>query len=106
LRKLGIIKLEQGPANLVFSFSEHSPVAPETLLAFIEQSRPEKSPGKKEPRPNRGLRVPVKNPAPVPEPVRLTPDQRLIIALDEHIEQRELFRRIDAVLGFLGGQDG
>ena len=106
LRKLGIIKLEQGPANLVFSFGDHSPLAPETLLAFIAQSRPRKSPGKKEPRPKRGLRVPAKNPAPAPEPVRLTPDQRLIIALDEHIEQEELFRRINAVLGFLGAQAG
>lgn len=104
LRKLGITKLEQGPAALVFSFSEYSPVSPETLLAFIEQSRPKKSP-KKEQRPlGRGLGVPAKKPASAPEPVRLTPDQRLIVALDENAEQEDLFRRIDAVLGFLGAQ--
>ncbi|WPD23727.1 MAG: transcription-repair coupling factor [Candidatus Electrothrix scaldis] len=107
LRQLGITKLEQGPASLVFSFSEQSPVAPETLLAFIEHSRPKKSLKKKEQRPPvRGLRVPARAPASEPEPVRLTPDQRLIIALEENIAQEELFRRIDAVLSFLGAQHG
>jgi transcription-repair coupling factor (superfamily II helicase) len=110
LRKLGITKLEQGPNNLVFSFSEHSPIAPETLLAFIEHSRPKKSKTpkkKKEVRPlSRGLRVPAKAPAPpAPEPVRLTPDQRLIVAVDENIEQGNLFQRIDTILGFLATQE-
>ncbi|MCW5204882.1 hypothetical protein VU02_03020 [Desulfobulbus sp. N2] len=93
----------------MFSFSEHSPIAPETLLAFIEHSRPKKSKTpkkKKEPRPIRGLRVPARLPTPTPEPVRLTPDQRLIIALDENAEQGDLFRRIDRVLGFFGTQEG
>ncbi|MCI5196820.1 MAG: transcription-repair coupling factor, partial [Candidatus Electrothrix sp. AW5] len=86
LRQLGIIKLEQGPANLVFSFGQHSPVAPETLLAFIAHSQPHSQPQlkkKKEARPdrlgrlNKRLRVPTKKLAPEPgEPVRLTPDQR------------------------------
>jgi len=84
-----------------FSFGEHSSVTPETLLAFIEQSRPNKK-AKEKVRAVGGLRVPVK--APAPEPVRLTPDQRLIIALDEHIEQVELFQRIEAVLGFLNSR--
>ncbi|RWX45024.1 transcription-repair coupling factor (mfd) [Candidatus Electrothrix aarhusensis] len=111
LCKLGITKLEQGPANLVFSFSDHSPVAPETLLAFIEHSRPKKSKApkkKKEVRPlNRGLRVPAKAPAPpAPEPVRLTPDQRLIVALDENAEQTDLFQRIETVLRFFSRQEG
>ncbi|CAK8722641.1 Transcription-repair-coupling factor [Candidatus Electrothrix laxa] len=116
LRQLGITKLEQGPANLVFSFREHSSVAPETLLAFIEHSRPKKSKvskklknteKKKEVRSFRGLRVPAKAPAPpAPEPVRLTPDQRLIVALDEKTEQADLFQRIERVLGFLGRQEG
>uniref|UniRef100_UPI004056A6AE DEAD/DEAH box helicase n=1 Tax=Candidatus Electrothrix sp. TaxID=2170559 RepID=UPI004056A6AE len=102
LRQLGITKLEQGPANLVFSFGEHSSVAPETLLAFIEQSRPKKKKKKKVVRAVGGLRVPAK--APAPDPVRLTPDQRLIVAVDEHVEQAELFQRIEAVLGFLSSR--
>lgn len=111
LRQLGIIKLEQGPANLVFSFGQHSPVAPETLLAFIAHSQPHSQPQlkkKKEARPdrlgrlNKRLRVPTKKLAPEPgEPVRLTPDQRLIVALDENIEQVELFQRIEGILRFL-----
>jgi hypothetical protein len=46
------------------------------------------------------LRVPAKKPA--PDPVRLTPDQRLIVMLGEDVEQGETFQRIEAVLGFLG----
>jgi transcription-repair coupling factor (superfamily II helicase) len=104
LRQLGITKLEQGPANLVFSFGEHSSVAPETLLAFIEHSRPKKGKEKRHVQSVRGLRIPAK--APTPEPVRLTPDQRLIVMLKEDVEQVELFRQIDRVLQFLGTHEG
>ncbi len=104
LRQLGIIKLEQGPANLVFSFGQHSPVAPETLLAFIAHSQPQPK-KKKEARPdqlNKRLRVPsVPTKQLAQEPVRLTPDQRLLVALDENIEQVELFQRIEEILRFL-----
>jgi transcription-repair coupling factor (superfamily II helicase) len=100
LRQLGITKLEQGPNNLVFSFGEHSPVSPETLLAFIEYSRPKKKKENRVVRSVGGLRVPAKKPA--PDPVRLTPDQRLIVMLGEDVEQGETFQRIEAVLGFLG----
>ncbi len=101
LRQLGITKLEQGPVNLVFSFGEQSSVAPETLLAFIEHSRPKKGKkkDKKKTQPVRGLRIPAM--APAPEPVRLTPDQRLIVMLDENIEQVDVFQRIEVVLDFL-----
>ncbi|MCW5213140.1 transcription-repair coupling factor [Desulfobulbus sp. TB] len=102
LRQLGISKLEQGPATLVFSFGEHSPVPPETLLAFIEHSRPKKKKEKKHVRSVKGLRIPAK--APAAEPVRLTPDQRLIVMLDDNIEQSEIFQRIAAVLGFLSSR--
>ena len=110
LRQLGIIKLEQGPVNLVFSFGEHSSVAPETLLAFIqyssEHSRRKKQQKKKEKSKAqlmRGLRrsTSVTTSSPAPEPVRLTPDQRLIVALDENLEQVDLFQRIEGILRFL-----
>jgi transcription-repair coupling factor (superfamily II helicase) len=96
LRKLGISKLEQGPANLVFSFVEHSPVAPETLLAFIEQSRIKK---KKNSRKGGGFRSSTQS-AVEPVPVRLTPDQRLIVDVGE---EKNIFQQIEKILRFLSG---
>jgi transcription-repair coupling factor (superfamily II helicase) len=87
LRALGISKLEQAPAGLVFSFSARSQVAPEHLLAFIAQAAPKK----KQPPPAR----PPKKPEPAP--VRLTPDGRLIVAVQE---QADVFAQIEAVLAF------
>jgi transcription-repair coupling factor (superfamily II helicase) len=84
LRKLGISKLEQGPANLVFSFVENSPVDPALVLEFIAAQKAEKAKKKRK----AGAGRPV-------DPVRLTPDQRLIVALDE---KENLFNRIDTVL--------
>ncbi|MDH5298252.1 MAG: transcription-repair coupling factor, partial [Desulfobulbaceae bacterium] len=52
LRQLKIVKLEQGPATMVFSFHNRTPVAPEKILILIKQSK-----GK----------------------IRLTPDGRLVV---------------------------
>lgn len=80
LRALGIHKLEQGSDSLIFSFSEKSPVQPETLLGFIEaESKKKKKYGGK-------------------PSTRITPDFRLITPV---IEQENLFKQIDYVLGFL-----
>jgi transcription-repair coupling factor (superfamily II helicase) len=83
LRNLGISKLEQGPANLVFSFVETSPVDPVLLLDLIARHTPKKKKG---------------NTGSAANPIRLTPDQRLIVAVDE---KENLFKRIDTVLEFL-----
>ncbi len=83
LRRLGICKLEQGPANLVFTFVEDSPVDPAAILGLIAQHAPEKKKGRTRAAEN---------------PIRLTPDQRLIVAV---AEKENLFTRIDTVLQFL-----
>ncbi len=80
LGRLGISRLEQGPANLVFTFVETTPVEPATLLQLVEGS----AGGKKK----RGA---VSGPA----RFRLTPDNRLIVALDE---KENLFKQIETVL--------
>ncbi|CAK8714448.1 MAG: transcription-repair coupling factor [Candidatus Electronema aureum] len=90
LRCLGISKVEQAPVGLVFSFSEQTTVAPETLLAFIERFR------LKQPKLLR------KGQKPAPEPVRLTPDGRLIVALKT---EPELFAQLAAILRLLGWQE-
>jgi transcription-repair coupling factor (superfamily II helicase) len=83
LRKLGISKLEQGPTNLVFTFVDSSPVEPAAFLELISQHSPKKKKGTVHP---------------VADPIRLTPDHRLIVAIDE---KENLFTRIDTVLHFL-----
>ena len=60
LRALGIFKLEQSPDALIFSFAEHTRVSPARVLELL-QARP----GKKKPA----------------RPLRMTPDQRLIVPL-------------------------
>ena len=80
LQALGISKLEQGPEALIFSFTENSPVEPETLLLLIEA---EKKKAKKQKRKTT---------------IRLTPDYRLIFPLDE---KENLFKQIENVLGSL-----
>ncbi|MGX9727266.1 MAG: transcription-repair coupling factor [Candidatus Electronema sp. VV] len=87
LRQLGISKVELAPVGLVFSFSEQTTVAPETLLAFVERFRP-KQPTKPLP----------KGKKPEPEPVRLTPDGRLIVAVQQ--AQADVFSSVAAVLDF------
>ncbi|MCW5198327.1 hypothetical protein VU06_01090, partial [Desulfobulbus sp. F3] len=62
-------------------------VAPESLLAFVERFRP-KQPTKPLP----------KGKKPEPEPVRLTPDGRLIVALKT--TEHDLFGQIETVLAF------
>ncbi len=80
LRNLGISKLEQGPDALIVSFSENSPVEPDSLLAFIDS---EKKIARKQKRKTA---------------IRLTPDYRLIVPL---MEQETLFKQIENVLGSL-----
>ncbi len=80
LRQLGISKLEQGPAHLVFSFVDETPVEPAAFLALIAaHPRPKKKGGA-------GKNV---------DPVRLTPDRRLIVSMEN---QEDLFKRIWTVL--------
>ncbi len=80
LRRLGISKLEQGPAKLVFTFIDNAPVDPQALVALIGAGG----------RSGHG------------QPVRLTPDHRLIVPL---AEDGELFGVIARVLASLqGGQ--
>ncbi len=80
LRKLGISKLEQGAASLVFTFADSPPVDPAALLDLIGSFQAKKKKGQESP------------PA---DPVRLTPDHRLIVAVEE---QENIFARIDTVL--------
>jgi transcription-repair coupling factor (superfamily II helicase) len=82
LRPLGIDKLEQGPDALVFSFVPSTPVEPQHIMNMLQQKQ-----GKK-----RSVK-PVK-------PIRLTPDQRLIVPLRS---QDDLFVRIQTVLQTLKG---
>jgi transcription-repair coupling factor (superfamily II helicase) len=83
LRRLGISKLEQGPANLVFTFTEKTPVEPAAFLELIAKFQPKKN---------------KKRRGPTTDPVRLTPDHRLIVSLDE---QENLFTRIYTVVDSL-----
>jgi len=88
LRKLGISKLEQGPAHLVFTFVEESPVDPGLLLELIAAHKPKKKKGQ-------GGRTPT-------APIRLTPDHRLIVAVNE---ADNLFVQIKNVLNALSGKN-
>ncbi len=78
LRPLGIHKLEQGPESLIFSIAENAPIAPQLLVALIQEHRPSKK------RQKAGA--------------RLTPDHRLIVPLEE---EESLFKTIQSVLQFL-----
>ena len=78
LRQLGIHKLEQAPECLVFSFVEQAPVDPNCLLALIQQK-----PTKKK-----------------PLPVRLTPDQRLVVP---YLTKDNLFEKVYAIINALQG---
>ena len=59
LARLGIQALEQGPKSLVFHFGEHTPVAPETLVALAAKT---------------------------PSGGRLLPDGRLVVAIEPGLE--------------------
>ena len=80
LRKLGISKLEQGPAHIVFTFVENSPVDPGMLLELINKARPRKRKGQSKP---------------TDDPIRLTPDHRLLVAITD---QDNLFDKIYTVI--------
>ncbi|RUM34589.1 MAG: hypothetical protein DSY50_06290 [Desulfobulbus sp.] len=80
LRKLGISKLEQGPAHVVFTFVENSPVDPGMLLELINKARPRKRKGQRKP---------------TDDPIRLTPDHRLLVAISD---QDNLFDKIHTVI--------
>jgi transcription-repair coupling factor (superfamily II helicase) len=77
LRTLGIAKLEQAPAHLVFSFAENTPVTPEKLIGLVELDR------KKARRQRRK------------ESMRLTPDGRLLVPFTEG---ENIFQAIETVL--------
>ncbi len=77
LQQLGILKLEQAPAGLIFSFIDNPPFEAQNLLNLIQQK-----PGKKHKQ----------------QQPRLTPDQRLIVPLQEG---SDLFPQINAVLNTL-----
>ena len=75
LRPLGIAKLEQGSNALIFSFIQASPVNPNIILKLINDK-------------------PKKN----QKPIRLTPDNRLIVPLDA---KEDLLSRINTLLNTL-----
>lgn len=76
LRDFGIAKLEQGPDAMVYSFSEHTSVEPEAILALIKQ------------KPKKGRKS-----------VRLTPDNRLVVPLEPNTTSP--FSAIDRLLSQL-----
>ncbi|MCL1979970.1 MAG: transcription-repair coupling factor, partial [Proteobacteria bacterium] len=81
LRSLGIVKLEQGPKGLVYSFVPNPPFDPARILA-LTQRKADKRKG------------------PAVASVRLTPDQRLVVpfALKE-----DVFTSIQSTLAILQG---
>jgi transcription-repair coupling factor (superfamily II helicase) len=78
LRRLYIIRLEQGPANLVFSFHEKTPVSPEKILRLLEK---------------------YKNQA------RFTPEARLIVATEPGILPETTLRNAQKILDLLAEDD-
>ena len=79
LRACGISKLEQGPKTLIFSFIDNPPIDQQRILRLIEQ-KPEKK---------RAV-----------QPVRLTPDSRLVVPFKE---DEQLFAVIDRTIQALSG---
>ncbi|PIE68847.1 MAG: transcription-repair coupling factor [Deltaproteobacteria bacterium] len=78
LRPLGIVKLEQGPDSLIFTFADATPVTPEKLVELVQQHAiPKKG------RPG----------------MRLTPDQRLVVA---PVAGDTLFEGVKNVVELLG----
>jgi transcription-repair coupling factor (superfamily II helicase) len=78
LRRLYITKLEQGPANLVFSFHEKTPVSPEKILRLLDK---------------------YKNQA------RFTPEARLIVATEPGALPEVTLRNAQKILGLLAEDD-
>jgi transcription-repair coupling factor (superfamily II helicase) len=84
LRSIGISKLEATPVGLVFSFNEATAVAPEDLVAFVQAFRSKQL----KPKLKKGQQSNL-------EPVRLTPDGRLIAELHS---KDDLFAQIENLL--------
>jgi transcription-repair coupling factor (superfamily II helicase) len=78
LRSLWISKLEQGPANLVFSFHEKTPVTPEKIMALLEK---------------------YKNQA------RFTPEGRLIVTIGPVDLPEKIFQNAQNILALLVKDD-
>ena len=78
LRRMWITRLEQGPANLVFTFHDNTPVRPEKILKFIE---------------SQGDRV------------RFTPEARLIVRTEPQSEPSQTLRDAQKTLLALMGDD-
>ncbi|NOX25444.1 MAG: transcription-repair coupling factor [Deltaproteobacteria bacterium] len=70
LKPLKITKLEQGPANLVFSFAQETPVSPQQILIFIKSS---------------------------PNHCRLLPDSRLVVEIAA-ASTESIFARVKKIL--------
>ena len=78
LRRLWISKLEQGPANLVFSFHEKTPVTPEKIMRLLEKYK------------NRA---------------RFTPESRLIVTTEPGVLPGQTFRNAQNILALLAEDD-
>lgn len=78
LRRLWISKLEQGPANLVFSFHEKTPVTPEKIMRLLEK---------------------YKNQA------RFTPEFRLIVTTEAGALPEHTLRNAQNILALLAEDD-
>ena len=78
LRRLWISKLEQGPANLVFSFHEKTPVTPDKIMHLLEK---------------------YKNKA------RFTPEGRLIVATEPGVLPEQTLQNAQNILALLAEDD-
>ncbi len=78
LRRLWISKLEQGSANLVFSFHEKTPVTPEKIMRLLEKH---------------------KNKA------RFTPESRLIVTTEPGVLPEQTLRNAQNILALLAEDD-
>lgn len=77
LRRLGIARLEQAPDAAVFSFVRDAPVDPQIIIGLISKKPPKKR-----------------------KPMRLTPDNRLIVPLAKN---EDVIEPVNAVLDKLEG---
>lgn len=78
LRRWWISKLEQGPANLVFSFHEKTPVTPEKIMRLLGKYK------------NRA---------------RFTPESRLIVTTEPGVLPGQTFRNVQNILALLAEDD-
>lgn len=78
LRHLWISKLEQGPANLVFSFHEKTPVTPEKIMRLLEKYK---------------------------DQARFTPEARLIVTTEPGALPEQTLRNAQNILALLAEDD-